>query len=1705
MASVGDAGAKRQMFYDIECVIDDCDGELGYKPLSDSDELDESAEEDEAREEGIDSSEEWEPITGRSKAKRQQYNSSSTPRRRGRPRKYPLSLTASRSFTIHPSYSPSGPRRRGRPPKDKPKTVLLPEPTLYPQIIPKTIPYSSPFLNSRPTNKFSPNATSVPLPNNIQSIKLLNPNSPPIHTSSPTSFTFSINSTHKPLTNTVPSITFASNSSPILTSNPTPIQFRPNSTHTITVNPNSSPTSHSTPISSRLISKPTQAGLLLNTNTVNKINDSLKKRHPLEEKVDSLAVIQQIPEHSTSLKLLAKRPRLSPPSPPAITPLRRRGRPRKLAPKITSNSLDEHATGLISSDEPATFSNPTAEPPAVLNPLTTFNPTIEPSASSSPTAEPATFSNPTAEPPAVLNPLTTFNPTIEPVASSSPTNEPATFCNPTVESSTTFNSTAEPATTLTLMPERVLAISHFDNSNETTTPLRRRGRPRKHASQIKSSSAEPATALTPTVEPATTFDPTIEPAASSSPTTKPATFSNPTVESSITLNSTAEPATTFNPTIVSAGSSSPTAKPATFSNTIVESSTIFNSTAEPATTSNSTAEPATTFTLMPTRLSAISHNTNETTTPLRRRGRPRNRASKINSNSGEPATKTSPTVEPAAVLNPTAEPLTSINPTIEPSASSSSTAEIAIFSNPTVESPTTVNPIAETATTSNSTAKPAATFTLMPDRLLAINNKETTPLRRRGRPRKRASKINSAEPPTALIPIAEPATFSSPTVESSTTFNLTPAGLLAISHFDNSNRTTTPLLATPLNPTATPSTPPNSISQFDKACNSNKTTIPLHGRGGPRKRTSKVSSNTLAEPERPMITTAEPVTVSNPTAEPAATVSNSSEPVIFSSPIAEPATMFNSTSNSNRTTTPLHQKGRNHTSKINSHSTVEIATTSSIAGPLAVCDIDSNSNRISSSVTRRGRPRKRAFKIISSSMAKPETSSNPPAEPVATFSPTAEPLTTSSFTADPLTSSNLMSAVPLVISDLGKDSNSGRISDSGKEDPYEDYVDCAEEQNPLMEQDSEHSTSPVSKARRVELASRPVSEPTTIPNPIVTSAAHSQHDAIPVPMLDSTPNSKHSSRRRGRPRKHFRKIGHTSKLTPEPIHNSMPSELTPTSNPNSTTSSKTTFDIDPKAKLTSAQTTSALDCPKEKVENAPQTDMWHDVTVEDEEPLLPDFCPKRPPGPQLRETTRTPLQLFQLFFTSSVIQTIVRNTNSYAKKKADVSKKLSWVPLTVNEFYSYVALVLYMGLVKADSLMNYWTKKRLYRFSYPRSIMSQMRFQSIFCNLHLCDLQEDEENDKKRGSPDYDRLLKIKPLYTDILSACRAYFHPNREISVHERLHTSKTRMGPTKPGYRLFVLADLSSGYNWNFFVYDGKNSTSPGKGIRYNSVMRLLDLKFLGNGYKLYTDTLYTSPTLYRDLLQNDILACGPLRRTFSLPEVKVSSESADRGSIRWCRQGRLLFVRWTDKREIVTCSTMHKAFAGDFIIRRVRDEDGVWNLRQIPVPPAVKDCNKYRNDEDSYNALIWYYNILYKTKKWYKTFFIHFLEMAVVNCYVLHQHLAKAQNETPLSEKVFREKLISELRRAGRGKRSSAPATRDPSNKKPSPSALSAPTERCLPQHFGSHVTSEKRQCVRCKLSGHKVKTNVWCLHCKVALCLVPSRNCFQKWHIEGHSSG
>ncbi|KAK1891118.1 PiggyBac transposable element-derived protein 2 [Dissostichus eleginoides] len=69
-------------------------------------------------------------------------------------------------------------------------------------------------------------------------------------------------------------------------------------------------------------------------------------------------------------------------------------------------------------------------------------------------------------------------------------------------------------------------------------------------------------------------------------------------------------------------------------------------------------------------------------------------------------------------------------------------------------------------------------------------------------------------------------------------------------------------------------------------------------------------------------------------------------------------------------------------------------------------------------------------------------------------------------------------------------------------------------------------------------------------------------------------------------------------------------------------------------------------------------DRWCNIDEEDVEPLQPRFRPDRDVGPQLNRTANyTPLELFQLFFSMTVINTLVKNTNAYGKNKYQGQRK----------------------------------------------------------------------------------------------------------------------------------------------------------------------------------------------------------------------------------------------------------------------------------------------------------------------------------------------------------------------------------------------------------------------------------------------------------------
>ncbi|KAK1793780.1 hypothetical protein P4O66_001512 [Electrophorus voltai] len=138
----------------------------------------------------------------------------------------------------------------------------------------------------------------------------------------------------------------------------------------------------------------------------------------------------------------------------------------------------------------------------------------------------------------------------------------------------------------------------------------------------------------------------------------------------------------------------------------------------------------------------------------------------------------------------------------------------------------------------------------------------------------------------------------------------------------------------------------------------------------------------------------------------------------------------------------------------------------------------------------------------------------------------------------------------------------------------------------------------------------------------------------------------------------------------------------------------------------------------------------------------------------------------------------------------------------------------------------------------------------------------------------------------------------------------------PTKWGYKLFVLANSSKGYTFNFSVYEGNARKPSGKGLSFDAVVNLIHVSSLGTGYTVYVDNFNTSSLLFCHLCGIGFGACETiLENRIGFPKTSANAlpKQAARGNMRWIRDGPLLFVKWRDTQDVTMCPTVHKAYSG------------------------------------------------------------------------------------------------------------------------------------------------------------------------------------------------
>ena len=270
------------------------------------------------------------------------------------------------------------------------------------------------------------------------------------------------------------------------------------------------------------------------------------------------------------------------------------------------------------------------------------------------------------------------------------------------------------------------------------------------------------------------------------------------------------------------------------------------------------------------------------------------------------------------------------------------------------------------------------------------------------------------------------------------------------------------------------------------------------------------------------------------------------------------------------------------------------------------------------------------------------------------------------------------------------------------------------------------------------------------------------------------------------------------------------------------------------------------------------------TTVDNDVPSLHQFNPSRSVGVHLplHSEDWSPEELFK---DSEIVNMICDASNEYAERNKNKYPVMYsyFRKMEPIDFYNLVGILVHLSYRKIPRARLMWSPTSLCYDPLISKVMSRNRFDSLLTFLHLVD-----EDTEKSLQKDGDKLLKIRSLNDCVQQKCKQLYQPNREVSIDERMVRSKARFSfhqyiknkPTKWGFKLWCLCDSRNGYTSAFSVYRGKRGeVRSGNGLSYDVVVSLMKPYYL-QGYSLYIDNFYTSPTLVTDLYK-DIHCTGTL----------------------------------------------------------------------------------------------------------------------------------------------------------------------------------------------------------------------------------------------------
>jgi hypothetical protein len=531
------------------------------------------------------------------------------------------------------------------------------------------------------------------------------------------------------------------------------------------------------------------------------------------------------------------------------------------------------------------------------------------------------------------------------------------------------------------------------------------------------------------------------------------------------------------------------------------------------------------------------------------------------------------------------------------------------------------------------------------------------------------------------------------------------------------------------------------------------------------------------------------------------------------------------------------------------------------------------------------------------------------------------------------------------------------------------------------------------------------------------------------------------------------------------------------------------------------------------------------VAAEAEHTMIPPFRGNRERAANIPADCDSPLSLFKLMFCSTIINTFIAATNSYAQNTA----KKGWKPLTANRFLKFLAMILYMGLVKMpERRRSYFSKDELYRIPFVSTLISGNQFENILSCWHWEDTSQLTQQERTVRAKKLNGFWQTDGFTNQLAQNFQTYWRLQQFIDIDEMSIYFKGRhrcrcYNPNKPEkwhFKAFCLND-GGGYLWNFYMYQGASEVRPeGWSATAYPVKKLLEplqKVFKGSGKVvqglgriLSLDNWYTSLEVAVYLMKEyGMYLIGTVKTNRKgLPKehiYKKTGAKKPRGtmsSVAAVIDGvKVFFTSWMDSKPVHGLSTLHTQ--KERVLRKEKDAAGNFDPQEIWRPTMWKYYNIGMGGTDLHDQLGQYYCTMVRCYKWAIRIFTHFLHCAVINAHILY----KAKTGSDCSLKEFTELLIKEIAAlpdddgeeedeiVGEKRRSFGKASgfiKSPNRKK---ARVVHDPENF---HYVTQDLTKRARCLVCSKNGVSTR----CGLCDAPVCIkgYGDENCFRKFHVD-----